>query len=216
LRGAIATPTVTHRPAITDPVALGGLLRAIDGFDGQPTTKAALQLMALLVPRPGELRHATWAEFDLHGGKWDVPAGHTKMRRPHRIPLPRQAVSILEALHPITRRGPHSLVFPGTRVASRPISENTTNAALRRLGYSSDEVVSHGFRSTFQTLAGESGLWSVGAIDAALAHQDENAVRRAYTRGDYWDERVRLMAWWADYCDTLRDGGKVLKFKTGS
>lgn len=213
LRGAIATPKVVHRAAIIDPTAFGGLLRAIDGFDGQTVTKAALRLMALLAPRPGELRHAVWQEFELDGGVWAIPAERTKMRRPHRIPLSEQAVSILTALHKITGRGAASLVFPGVRVVSRPISENTLNAALRRLGYGTLEMSSHGFRSTFSTLANESGRWSVNAIEAALAHQDENAVRRAYARGDYWDERVKMMTWWADYCDTLRDRGRVLPFK---
>ncbi|MGY4304792.1 integrase [Bradyrhizobium sp. USDA 4369] len=212
LRGAIASPKPKHRAAIIEPVAFGGLLRAIDGFQGQPTTKAALQLIALLAPRPGELRHATWTEFDLDVGVWNIPAERTKMRRPHRVPLPAQAVAILRDLHTITGRGVAGLVFPGLRSVARPISENTLCAALRRLGYSNDEMVAHGFRSTFSTLANESGKWSVNAIEAALAHVEPNAVRRAYARGDYWDERVKLMTWWADYIDTLRQGARVLKF----
>jgi len=213
LKGAIAAPKPRHRAAIIDPVAFGGLLRAIDGFMGQPVTKAALQLMALLACRPGELRHATWAEFDLDGGVWNIPAERTKVRRPHRIPLPAQAVAILKALHPVTGDGAAGLVFPGLRSVSRPISENTMNAALRRIGFSQEEATSHGFRSTFSTLANESGKWSVNAIEAALAHIEPNAVRRAYARGDYWDERVKLMAWWADHLDTLRNGGQVLQFR---
>jgi integrase len=216
LRGAIAAPKPKHRAAIIDPLAFGGLLRAIEGFQGQPTTKAALQLLAMLAPRPGELRHATWAEFDLDGGVWNVPAKRTKMRRPHRIPLAAQAVAILRALHPITGLGVAGLVFPGLRSVARPISENTLCAALRRLGYSNDEMVAHGFRSTFSTLANESGKWSSNAIEAALAHVEPNAVRRAYARGDYWDERMKLMTWWADHLDTLRNGGRVLQFKGAS
>lgn len=211
LKGAISSPKPKHRPAITDPVALGGLLRAIDEFQGQPETKAALQLMALLAPRPGELRNATWAEFDLVKSVWAIPATRMKMRRPHRIPLAPQAVSILKALHQISGKNAFGLVFPGVRVASRPVSENTLGAALRRLGYSSDDMTAHGFRSTFSTLANESGKWSDNAIEAALAHQDENVVRRAYARGDYWEERVRLMKWWADFLDTLRQGGNVIE-----
>lgn len=213
LRGAISPPKVKPRPAITDPVAFGGLLRAVDGFMGQPATRAALQLLALLACRPGELRHATWNEFDLDARVWSIPAARMKMRRPHRIPLPAQAVSILKALHPITGRGVASLVFPGVRVVSQPISENTLGAALRRLGYSTDEMVAHGFRSTFSTLANESGKWSVNAIEAALAHIEPNAVRRAYARSDYWNERVKMMQWWADYLDSLCEGGKVLLLK---
>ncbi|MDA9529886.1 integrase [Bradyrhizobium sp. CCBAU 25338] len=213
LRGAIAAPKPRHRAAIIEPLAFGGLLRAIEGFQGQPTTRAALQLLALLACRPGELRHATWPEFDLDSCVWSIPAERTKMRRPHRIPLPAQAVSILKALHPITGHGVAELVFPGLRAVTRPISENTLCAALRRLGYSNDEMVAHGFRSTFSTLANESGRWSVNAIEAALAHIEPNAVRRAYARSDYWDERVKLMTWWADHCDTLRQGGSVVPFK---
>jgi integrase len=213
LRGAVASPKQQHRAAITDPEAFGGLLRAVEGFTGQPTTKAALQLSALLACRPGELRHASWAEFDLDGRVWDVPAERTKMRRAHRIPLSTQAVTILKALHPITGHGVAGLVFPGLRSVKRPISENTMNGALRRLGFSQDEATAHGFRSTFSTLANESGKWSVNAIEAALAHIEPNAVRRAYARGDYWDERVKMMQWWADYLDTLRQGGRVLPFK---
>lgn len=216
LRGAIASPKPEHRAAITDPTALGGLLRAVDGFMGQPTTKAALQLMALLACRPGELRHANWAEFDLDSGVWNVPAERTKMRRPHRIPLPAQALAILNALHPITGHGAAGLLFPGLRSVKRPISENTMNGALRRIGFSQEEATAHGFRSTFSTLANESGKWSENAIEAALAHIEPNAVRRAYARGDYWDERVKMMQWWADYLDTLRKGGRVVPFKAAS
>jgi integrase len=213
LRGAVASPKSQHRPAITDATAFGGLLRAIDSFMGQPTTNAALQLMALLACRPGELRHASWAEFDLDGRVWDVPAERTKMRRPHRIPLAAQAVAILRALHPITGHGVAGLVFPGLRSVTRPISENTMNGALRRIGFSQEEATAHGFRSTFSTLANESGKWSANAIEAALAHIEPNAVRRAYARGDYWDERVKMMQWWADYLDTLRQCGRVVPLK---
>jgi integrase len=211
LKGAIVAPKVKSRAAITDPVAFGGLLRAVDGFKGQPTTKAALQLL-----EPGELRCATWAEFDLDSAVWSIPAERMKMRRAHRIPLPAQAVAILKKLHPITGHLVGGLVFPGIGRTTRPISENTMNGALRRIGFSQDEATAHGFRSTFSTLANESGNWSVNAIEAALAHVEPNAVRRAYARGDYWDERVRLMTWWADYLDTLRDGGRVLPFKGAS
>jgi integrase len=216
LRGAIASPKPKHRAAITDPTEFGGLLRAIDGFMGQPTTKAALQLMALLACRPGELRHANWMEFDLDRRVWNVPAERTKMRRSYRIPLPAQAVAILKSLHPVTGHGVAGLVFPGLRSVKRPISENTMNAALRRIGFSQEEATAHGFRSTFSTLANESGKWSENAIEAALAHIEPNAVRRAYARGDYWDERVKMMQWWANYLDTLRKGARVVLFKAAS
>jgi len=218
LRGALASKdkNKVNRPAIIDPVAFGGLLRAIDGYLGQPTTKAALQLLPLLACRPGEMRQAKWSEFDLDGSVWSIPAERMKIRRPHRIPLSGQAVAILKALRPVTGHGAGGLVFPGLRSVMRPISENTMNGALRRIGYSQDEATAHGFRSTFSTLANDSGKWSVNAIEAALAHIEPNAVRRAYARGDYWDERVLLMRWWADYCDALRLNGRVLSLKAAS
>jgi len=202
LRDALAAPKITHRPPVLDPKAFGAMLRAIDGFQGQPTTKACLQLMALLFPRPGELRLAEWSEFDFEKAVWNIPAERTKMRRDHACPLPRQAAAILQALRPITGRG--ALVFPGLRTDKRPISENTLNGALRRLGYAKDEATAHGFRATASTMLNESGLWSHDAIERALAHQDPNAVRRAYARGAYSDERVRMAQWWADYSDKLR------------
>jgi integrase len=208
LRGALTTPTVAHRAAITNPKDFGALLRAIDGFEGQPTTRACLQLMALLFPRPGELRLAEWSEFDFVRGAWIIPAKRTKMRREHVCPLPSQAVAILEALRPITGHG--ALVFAGLRTARRPISENTMNAALRRMGFAQDQMSAHGFRASASTLLNESGKFSPDAIEAALAHQDEDAVRRAYARGAYWDERVRMANWWADHLDTLRRGAEVI------
>jgi integrase len=202
LRGALAIPKVAHRAAVLEPKAFGAMLRAIDGFQGQPTTRACLQLMALLFPRPGELRLAEWSEFDIAKAAWNIPAKRTKMRREHACPLPRQAVEILEAPRSITGRG--ALVFPGLRTDKRPISENTLNGALRRLGYSKDEATAHGFRATASTMLNECGLWSHDAIERALANQDPNAVRRAYARGAYSDERVRMARWWADHLDVLR------------
>jgi integrase len=215
LRGALIAPTVTHRAAIITSKEFGALLRAVDGFTGQMTTKAALQLMALLFPRPGELRLAEWPEFDLDAAEWLIPAKRTKMRRPHRVPLPRQAVDILKALQ--EQSGEGRFVFPSLRTNRRPISENTTNAALRRMGFAQDEMTSHGFRAAASTMLNESGLWSSDTIERALAHQDEDEVRRAYARGQYWDERVRMAQWWADKLDTLRDGAKVISMtaKTG-
>jgi integrase len=208
LAGALTTPTVKSRSAITDPKQFGALLRAIDAFEGQPPTKAALQLMALLFPRPGELRAAVWAEFDLDNAVWIIPAERMKMRRPHRIPLSRQAIKILRDLHEITGTGP--IAFPSVRTADRPISEGTMNAALRRLGYSKDEATPHGFRATASTLLNESGRWNPDAIERQLAHIESDDVRRAYARGEHWDERVRMMTWWADYLDELKSTGNVI------
>jgi integrase len=202
LRGALTSPRTQHRAAITNADALGELLRAIDGYDGQPTTKAALQLMALLFPRPGELRFAEWKEFDLANREWLIPAEHTKMRRQHRVPLSPQAVAVLQGIHRITGIG--RLVLPSVRTVREPISENTLNAALRRLGYAKDEMSSHGFRATASTLLNESGRWSPDVIERQLAHLETNEVRRAYARSEYWNERVEMAKWWANYLDELR------------
>lgn len=219
LRGALSAPVVKHRAAITDPVQLGGLMRAIDGFRGQPSTNAALKLMAYLFPRPGELRMAEWREFDLEKAVWTIPAARAKMRREHRVPLPQQVHAILKELQAITGAG--RLVFPGygisggqgRKVEQRPISENTLNGALRRMGFAQDEMSSHGFRAAASTLLNESGKFSADAIERALAHQDPDAVRRAYARGEHWQERVTMAQWWADQLDAWRDGGKVLTFE---
>ncbi|GAB4530712.1 MAG: integrase arm-type DNA-binding domain-containing protein [Amphiplicatus sp.] len=206
LRDALIRPQRTPRAAITDPKEFGGLLRAIDDFTGQPTTRAGLQLLALLFPRPGELRLAEWKEFDFEKAVWTIPASRMKMRRPHKSPLPRQAIEILEEL-----RGTIGgrLVLPSLRSMEKPMSENAMNAALRRMGYSKEEVTSHGFRATAATLLNESGKWQPDAIERQLAHVEENEVRRAYTRGEHWEQRVEMMQWWADYLDTLKSSQRA-------
>ncbi|WP_217578610.1 integrase arm-type DNA-binding domain-containing protein [Mesorhizobium sp. GbtcB19] len=212
LRGALISPTVTPRAAITDPKALGGLLRAVDAFDGQPTTRAALKLMALLFPRPGELRAAEWEEFDFESSVWIIPEARMKMRRPHRVPLSRQAVSVLTSLKQISGGG--SLLLPGVRSGSRPISDNTLNAALRRMGYGKEEATAHGFRATASTLLNECGRWHPDAIERQLAHIENNDVRRAYARAEHWDERVKMMQWWADCLDELESkNARVISIK---
>jgi integrase len=209
LRGALTTPQVAHRPTIVDPAKIGALLRAIDGFDGQPTTRAALRLAAYVFVRPGELRHAEWDEFDFDVAVWSIPAAKMKMRRRHRVPLARQPLAILRELQAITGSG--RWLFPSVRTLIRPISENTLNGALRRLGYGSEEMCIHGFRGMASTRLNEMGRWNPDAIERQLAHQEANAVRRAYTHGaDYWSERVLMMQAWADYLDTLKEGGKIV------
>jgi integrase len=208
LRGALTVPVVKHRAAITDPKEFGGLLRAIDAFNGQPATIAALKLMALLYPRPGELRMAEWNEFNLPNAIWTIPAARAKMRREHRVPLSKQAIAVLQDLLPLT--GHTAFVFPGLQSPLRPLSENTLNAALRRMGYGQDEATAHGFRATASSLLNESGKWSSDVIERALGHQDADAVRRAYARGEHWKERVAMNQWWADHLDTLRDGAEVI------
>jgi integrase len=209
LRGALTTPPVSHRASVVDPVAIGALLRAIDGFDGQPTTHAALRLAPYVFVRPGELRYAEWSEFDLDAAVWSVPVVKMKMRRPHRVPLARQSLAILRHLRGLTGGG--RWLFPSVRTLTRPISENTLNAALRRLGYGSEEMSTHGFRAMAATRLNEMGRWNPDAIERQLAHQEANAVRRAYTHdAEFWSERVRMMQAWADYLDGLRDGRKIL------
>ncbi|PVH27727.1 tyrosine-type recombinase/integrase [Pararhodobacter oceanensis] len=202
LRDALITPTVKHRAAITDPATLGGLLRAIDGFHGQTTTKIALQFLALVAQRPGEVRSAKWEHIDFANAVWSIPAEQMKMRRPHKVPLPPQALALLDELRRLTGNGVY--LFPSLRTHLRPISENTLNGALRRMGISGDEMTAHGFRASFSTIANESGLWHPDSIERALAHVESNQVRRAYDRGQHWEERLRLADWWAGFLGELR------------
>ncbi len=208
LQGALVAPKVKHHAAITDPAGVGALLRAIDGFDGNPTTQWGLRLAPHVFVRPGELRMAEWAEIDLEGAVWRIPGSRMKMSREHVVPLSRQAVEILKDAQKLTGAGRY--VFPGVRTPKRPMSENTLNAALRRMGYTSDEMTSHGFRSTASTLLNESGKWSPDAIERALAHSDADTVRAAYHRGAHWQERVQMAQWWSDHLDALREGGRVI------
>jgi len=208
LRGALTTPKVTHRAAITDPGELGTLLREIEGYNGQPTTRLALQLSALLFVRPGELRHARWNEIDFDKAVWILPAATMKMKRPHRVPLSRQAIVILRELQGLTGQGEY--VFPAVDSVRRPMSNNTLNAALRRLGYAKEEVSVSGFRATASTLLNEMGRWNPDAIERQLAHLEENDVRRAYMHAaEFWSERVEMMQVWADYLDQVRHGPSV-------
>ena len=208
LRGALVTPTVTPRAAIVAPKAFGGLLRAIEDYQGAPETRAALELLVLTFVRPGELRAAEWVEFDLESPTWEIPAGRMKMRKPHRVPLAPHAVAILQELRKLT--GNDRFLFPSVRSVARCMSENTLNAALRRMGFKNEDMTSHGFRASASSMLSESGLWNADAIERQLAHVDGDSVRRAYARAEFWDERVQMMAWWADRCDALRRGGVVI------
>jgi integrase len=212
LRGALKAPKVVHRAAILDPVKVGDLLRSIDGFTGQPSTRLALQLAPHVFVRPGELRHAEWAEIDLDKAVWVIPPEKMKMKKEHRVPLSRQAIAILKEARTLPGKG--RLVFPSPSAGDRPLSENTLNAALRALGYGKDDMSAHGFRSTASSLLNESGKWSSDAIERALAHGDSDGVRAAYNRGQYWKERVAMAQWWSDYLDTLRSGAKIIPFQS--
>jgi len=210
LKGALTAPTVTHYGAITDAEGVGELLRCIDDYEGSGVTKLALQFAPHVFVRPGELRHAEWEDIDLDAALWIIPTKKTKMRKPHHVPLSQQSIAILRTVHDVT--GPSGYVFPSIRTR-RPMSENTLNAALRRLGYASEEMTAHGFRAMASTLLNESGKWHPDAIERALAHGDSDKVRAAYHRGAHWNERVEMAQWWSDYLDRLKEGATIIQIK---
>ncbi|GAO40686.1 putative integrase [Sphingomonas changbaiensis NBRC 104936] len=209
LRGALTVPKTKHLAAITTASRAGELMRAIEGYTGHAITLYALRLSAHLFVRPGELRQAEWSEFDFDRSVWNLPAEKMKMRRAHRVPLSRQVVGLFEELWELTGTGRYC--FPSFRSDRRPMSENTVNAALRALGFGQEEMTAHGFRAMAATLLNECGHFHPDAIERQLAHMENDGVRRAYTRGEYWDERVRMMQFWSDELDRLRSGAKLLK-----
>lgn len=208
LRGALAPVRVTHHAAIIEPEKIGELLRAIDNYRGHPVTEAALKLAPLLFVRPGELRLAEWADIRLDGAdpEYRIPAARMKMREQHVVPLSRQAVAILRGLHGYS--GDTKYVFPSVRTFTRPISDNTINGSLRRLGYSSEQMTGHGFRTIASTCLNELG-YPPDIIELQLAHAERNDVRAAYNRASRLSERRRMMQEWADYLDRLREGAAV-------
>ena len=202
LEGALITRKAKNFAAILEPKKLGHLLRVIDDYTGSPVTRLALQILPHVFVRPGELRLAHWEEIDLAGSVWTIPAGRMKARRSHAVPLSPRVVELFGSLRELT--GPTGYMFPAVHSNRLPMSENTLNAALRRMGFSKEEVCAHGFRSTASTLLNESGLWSADAIERALAHGPTNSVRAAYHRGQHWDERVRMAGWWSDHLGALQ------------
>lgn len=202
LRGALTAPITRHHAAILEPLGFGALLRAIDAYEGHHATRCALLIAPHVFVRPGELRHAEWSEFDLGKNVWTIPAGKMKSRRPHSVPLSAQVVALLNKLSAID--GTTGYLFGSLNSKTRPMSENTINAAFRRLGFSGNEMTAHGLRATASTLLNESGLWSYDAIERALAHSDQNAIRGIYHRGQHWEERVRMAQWWSNYLDALK------------
>jgi integrase len=204
LRGAIAAPKTKHRAAITEPKGAGRLMVAIHEYD-RPIVRAAMLVLAHCFPRPGECRLAHWNEVDFNAKIWTIPAERTKMRREHKVALSRQALATFRELHALTGHDANGLCFPGERARTRPISENTVGVALRTLGFAQEEMSAHGFRALASSLLHEESKFSSEAIERALAHQDKNAIRRAYARGEHWNERVRLAQWWSDYLDKLRE-----------
>jgi len=218
IKGALKPHHGKHVAAITDPLKLGELIRVIRGYQGGPIVRAALQLAPMLFQRPGELRAAAWAEFDLDSALWTIPAARMKRRvegkkngDPHLVPLPTQAVEILRKLHPFTGRG--VLVFPGERSHDRPISDNTLRAALGTLGYGPDVQSVHGFRATARTMLAEVHDVDTLVIEAQLAHAVKDSNGRSYNRTTYLKHRATMMQQWADYLDSLAKGANVLQLK---
>jgi len=207
LLGALIQPRVKHFAAITDPVAFGGLLRAIEDYEGDPAVMHALRLTPHLFQRPGELRQMEWAEINFEKAIWTLPPEKMKMRQSHAVPLSRQALAILESMRGLSGSGKY--VFPSVRTRARPISENTITAALRRMGYTKEQMTTHGFRTSASSLLNESGKWNPDAIERALAHMVSGEIRRIYNQSAYWAERVEMAQWWSDYLCRLRDGGNV-------
>jgi integrase len=210
LKGAIPPAKKKHHASITNTRAIGELLRAINGYQGHFVTQCALRLAPLVFVRPGELRHAEWSEFNLATAEWRIPAEKMKMRVPHIVPLSTQAITILRELRALTGNGKY--LFPSVRSAKRPMSENTVLGALRRLGYTGDEMTGHGFRSMASTLLNEQG-WNPDAIERQLAHGERNTVRAAYNYAEYLPERKKMMQHWADYLDGLKAGGEIIQIR---
>lgn len=215
LKGAIPPASKQHFPTLTDPAAIGELLRAIDGYEGSMVVRIALQLIPMVFVRPGELRHAEWSEVDLNKAEWRIPAHKMKMRVPHIVPLSTQAVALLTELQGLTGHGAAAkYIFPSNRTLARPMSDNALISALRRMGYSNEVIVPHGFRAMASTLLNEQG-WNRDAIERQLAHGERNKVRATYNHAEYLPVRREMMQAWADYLDTLRAGGKVIRAKFG-
>lgn len=201
VKGALLPVKVTNRAAITDEKAFGQFLRDLDAYTGAGVIKDALLFQILTMTRPGEVRGAKQAEFDLEAGKWTIPADRMKMRRDHVIPLSDQALALVER-NWIDVEGVE-LIFPSLNSNRKWLSENAFNSAIRPMGYSKEEATAHGFRATASTILNNRGF-DPEVIEAALAHQDKNATRRTYNRSTYWNQRVQLMQKWADLAETFR------------
>lgn len=208
LTDALEPVVVKHHAAITEPQKVAELLRAIDGYTGTFSVKCAMQLAPLLFVRPGELRQAEWAEIDLDKAEWNIPAERMKMRIPHLVPLSTQAISILRELHPLTGQG--RFVFPSMRTGARAMSDNTVNAALRRLGYSNNEMTGHGFRAMARTILDEVMGMRPDFIEHQMAHAVKDPNGRAYNRTSHLPERRQMMQQWSDYLDKLKTGADIV------
>jgi len=204
LKGALVSRQTKHFATIIDPKEIGPLLRVCEGYAGSEVVKIALSLTALTFVRPGELRHMEWSEVDLETARWTIPADKMKMKRIHIVPLAAQAVELLQKLYKITGHGRYAFPSYRTPAGDRPMSDNTVNAALRRSGYSKEEMTGHGFRAMASTILYENG-WPGDVIEIQLAHQERNKIKAAYSHAQYLDKRREMMQWWADYLDTLKN-----------
>ena len=202
LKGSLITPKVKHRAAILDTRMLGNFLLASETYSGTPTVKAALLLTPILFQRPGELRSMEWSEINWEEAIWEIPAEKMKMAIAHTIPLPTQAIAILKSLEPLTGHGKY--VFPSTRGASRPLSDNGVRTAIRTMGFSGEEVSPHGFRATARTLLDEKLNYRVDYIEQQLSHAVKDANGRAYNRTKHLEQRREMMQAWADFLDHLK------------
>ncbi len=211
LKGALTKAIKKNHPALTDPKQVGDLMRAIAAYGGHPAAVAALKLTPLVFVRPGELRTAEWAEFDLDAAEWRIPGSKMKMKVDHVVPLSTQAVEILRSVQPITGHGRY--VFPSLRTGERPMSENTINSALRSMGYSKEVHTAHGFRATARTIMDEVQGERPDLIEHQLSHTVKDANGRAYNRTAHLPARRLMMQRWADYLDKLRMGAAVIQFK---
>lgn len=218
LHGALQPVNTKHMAAVLEPKAAGDLMRAVHDYPGQPVTRAAMILSALLFQRPGNMRMMEWAELDLDAGMWAIPAAKMKRRldgklngRPHFVPLPKQAVQVLRDLHPLTGHSPY--VFPSLVSIKRPMSENTVRVALRRMGFANDDMTPHGFRAMARTIMVEELDVDPDVIEAQLAHGKSGPLGEAYDRAQYMAKRRTMMQQWADYLDKLRAGADVIRLR---
>jgi integrase len=203
LRGALPPASGKRMATITDPKGVGGLLRSIDSYQGGIVIRSALQFAPLVFVRPGELRHAEWMEIDFETAEWRIPAAKMKSGTMHIVPLSRQALAVLREIQPLTAQGKY--VFPSPRSGTRPMSNNAVLSALRRMGYTREEMTGHGFRSMASTLLNEQG-WNRDAIERQLTHAERNNVRAAYNYAEFMPEREKMMQAWADYLERLKAG----------
>ena len=213
LKGALAPPQVIHFATLLKPAEIGALLRAIDSYDGL-ITRYALQLLAYTFVRPGNIRKAEWGELDWAKMQWEIPAEKMKLRVPHIVPLAKQTITIFKGLQQHTSHS--SFIFPSLRDKTRPMSENTMNAALRRLGYTKDQMTGHGFRHMASTLLNEHGTWHPDAIERQLAHTDRSKIRGTYDHSKHLPERREMMQAWADDLDNLKHGADVISLDSAN